>query len=61
MSDGRFANIGPAWINNLRGEIEEKTVQPDDVDLMMEFYCHLYESDEGIPLDVLRQVLLLIT
>ena len=60
MDDDRFSHLGPAWINRLRGEIEEKTAQSEDVELMMKSYCHLFESDEGIPPDVLRQFLQLI-
>jgi len=55
-----MSGLGPAWINNLRWDIEEKTVQPEDVELLMEYYCHLYESDEGIPLDILREIIRLI-
>jgi hypothetical protein len=60
MSDDSFTNLGPAWINNLRCDIEEKAALPEDVELLMKFYCHLYESDKDIPLDVLRPFLLLI-
>lgn len=42
MNDDRFASIGPAWINNLRWDIEEKTAQKEDVELMMSYYCHLF-------------------
>ena len=60
MSEDRFANLGPAWINNLRCDIEEKTAQPEDVELMMKFYCHMFESDEGIPREMLQEVSALI-
>ena len=59
MNDEIFAHLGPAWINNLRCEIEEKTAQPEDVELMMEYFCHLFELDEGIPPKILHQLLLL--
>jgi len=57
MNVDRFSNLGPAWINNLRIDIEEKTAQKEDVELMMEYYNQLYESDEGIPLKELREIL----
>ena len=55
-SEDEFSNIGPAWINNLRWEIEEKTAQPEDVELLMRYYCHLYQSPDGIPPKILRAV-----
>jgi len=60
MSDDDFSNIGPAWINNLRWDIEENTAQPEDVELLMRYYCHLYQSPDGIPPNILREVCRLI-
>jgi len=60
MNEERFENLGPAWINNLRCNIEGNTAQPEDVQLFMEYYCHLYQSSEGIPLKTLREILKLI-
>lgn len=54
MEEDEFENIGPAWINNLRWDIKEKTAQSDDVELMMKYYSHLYQSTEGIPTETLR-------
>ena len=59
-SEEEFSKIGPGWINNLRWDIEEKTAQPEDVELFMRYYCHLYQSPDGIPLEDLREVLRLI-
>jgi hypothetical protein len=62
-SEDEFSNIGPAWINNLRWDIEEKTAQPEDVELFMRYCCHLYQlyqSPDGIPPKVLSEVLRLI-
>ena len=59
-SEDEFSNIGPAWINNLRWDIEERTAQPEDVELFMRYYCHLYQSSDYIPADVLSVVLRLI-
>ena len=56
MNDDKYFNIGPAWINNLRCDIEEKTAQKEDVELMMEYYSQLFESDEGIPPKILREI-----
>ena len=50
MEEDEFANIGPSWIGNLAFDIRDNTAQPDDVELMMAYYCHLYQSSEGIPL-----------
>jgi hypothetical protein len=52
---GRFAYLSYSWIDNLRWDIKEKTAQPEDVELMMEFFCYLYQSDEGIPTKILRE------
>ena len=60
MNEERFENLGPAWISNLRCDIDEKTAQPADVQLFMEYYCHLYQSSEGIPIEILREILKLI-
>ena len=49
MEEDEFANIGPSWIGNLAFDIRDNTAQPDDVELMMAYYCHLYQSSEGIP------------
>lgn len=60
MNEDKFAKLGPAWINNLRWDIKEKTAQPEDVELMMDYYSYLYESDEGIPTKTLREILKLL-
>ena len=60
MNEERFENLGPDWINNLRRDIDEKTAQPGDVQLFMEYYCHLHQSREGIPKKTLREILKLI-
>jgi hypothetical protein len=59
-SEDEFSNIGPAWINRLRWDIEEKTAQPEDVEKFIRYYCHLYQSPDGIPPKVLREVCRLI-
>jgi len=60
MSADKFMNVDPAWINNLRCDIDENIAQPEDVQLFMEYYCHLYQSSEGIPIEILREILKLI-
>jgi len=60
MNQEKFENLGPDWINNLRCEIDENTAQREDVKLFMEYYCHMYQSSEGIPLKTLREILKLI-
>ena len=60
MNEERFENLSPAWINNLRCAIDEKTAQPEDVQLFIEYYCHLYQSSEGIPPKTLPEILKLI-
>ncbi len=60
MNKERFENLSPAWINNLRCDIDEKSAQPEDVQLFMEYYCHLFQSSEGIPQKTLREILNLI-
>ena len=60
MDEDEFENIGPSWINNLVFDIRDNTAQPDDVELMMAYYCHLYQSSEGIPPKTLHQFLRLI-
>ena len=57
MNEERFENLGPAWISNLRCDIDEKTAQPADVQLFMEYYCHLYQSSEGIPVETVSEIL----
>jgi ABC-type phosphate transport system auxiliary subunit len=59
-SEDEFENIGPGWIHNLRCDIKENTAQPDDVELLMRYYCHVYQSPDDIPPKVLHQVLQLI-
>ena len=61
-SEEEFENVSPGWINNLRCDIEDKEIaaNPDDVELLMRYYCHLYESPDGFPPKVLHQVLRLI-
>jgi hypothetical protein len=61
MNQEKFENLGPAWINNLRCDIDGKTAQPEDVQLFIEYYCHLYQSSEGIPAETLREILKLIS
>jgi len=60
MNQEKFENLGPTWINNLRCDIDKNTAQPEDVLLFMEYYCHMYQSSEGIPLKTLREILKLI-
>ena len=60
MNEDRFENLNPAWISNLRRDIDEEKAHPEDVQLFMDYYCHLYKSDEGIPLKTLREILKLI-
>jgi len=60
MNEERFENLDPAWINNLRRDIDDEKARPEDVQLFMEYYCHLYQSNEGIPLKALREILKLI-
>ena len=60
MNQEKFENLGPAWINNLRCDIDKNTAQPEDIQLFMEYYCHMYQSSEDIPLKTLRQILKLI-
>ena len=60
MNQEKFENLGPAWINNLRCDIDKNTAQPEDVQLFIEYYCHMYQSSEGIPLKTLREILKLI-
>lgn len=60
MSSDKFKSCGPGWINNLRCDIDENTAQPEDVQLFMEYYCHLYQSSEGIPAKTLHEILELI-
>jgi len=60
MNADKFMNVDPAWINNLRCDIDENIAQPEDVQLFMEYYCHLYQSSEGIPIEILREILKLI-
>ena len=59
-SEDEFDNISPWWISNLSCNIEEKTAQPEDVELLMRYYCHLYESPDDFNPKVLREVLRLI-
>ena len=61
MNQEKFENLGPAWISNLRCDIDKNTAQPKDVQLFMEYYCHMYQSSEGIPLKTLREILKLIS
>lgn len=61
MNQEKFENLGPDWINNLRCDIDNNTAQPEDVQLFMEYYCHMYQSSEGIPLKTLREILKLIS
>ena len=61
MNDNRFASIGPAWINNLRWDIKEKTAQREDVELMMSYYCHLldchlFDSKEKNHYEILKLI-----
>jgi len=56
VNEDKFYNISPAWINNLRCEIEKKTAQKEDVELMMEYYNHFFKSNEGIPPEILEQI-----
>lgn len=60
MNQEKFENLGPAWISKLRCDIDKDTAQPEDVQLFMEYYCHLYQSSEDIPLKTLREMLKLI-
>ena len=60
MNQKKFENLGPAWINNLRCDIDENTAQPEDVQLLMEYYCHMYQSSEDFPRKTLREILKLI-
>ena len=60
MNQEKFENLSPAWINNLRCDIDENTAQPEDIQLFMEYYCHLYQSSEGIPIKTLHEILKLI-
>jgi len=56
-NDDKFSKCGPAWINSLRRDIDENTARPRDVQLFMEYYCHLYQSSEGIPIETVREIL----
>ena len=60
MNQKKFENLGPAWINNLRCDIDKNTAQPEDVQLLMEYYCHMYQSSEDFPRKTLREILKLI-
>ena len=60
MNEDRFENLDPAWINNLRRDIADEKAQPEDIQLFMEYYRHMYQSGEGIPLKALREILKLI-
>ena len=57
-SEEEFENISPGWINNLRCDIKDKEIaaNPDDVELLMRYYCHLYESPDDIPPKVLGEI-----
>ena len=60
MNQEKFENLDSDWINNLRREIDKNSALPEDVYLFIEYYCHMYQSSEGIPLKSLRAVLKLI-
>lgn len=60
MNEDRFENLGPDWINNLRRDIDDEKAKAKDVQLFMEYFCHLHKSSEGIPLKALREILKLI-
>ena len=53
MGDERFSNCTRTWINVLGINIETKTAQIEDVELMMGYYCYLFESDHEIPPEML--------
>ena len=61
MNQEKFEDLGPAWIKNLRHDIDKNTAKPEHVQLFMEYYCYLYQSSEGIPLNTLRETLKLIS
>ena len=60
MNQDKFENLSPAWINDLRCDIDKNTAQPGDIQLFMEYYCHLHQSSEGIPSKTLHEILKLI-
>jgi hypothetical protein len=60
MSSDKYKKCGPGWINNLRCDIDENTAQPEDVQLFMEYCCHLYKSSEDVPIETVREILKLI-
>jgi len=57
LDDDIFENLGPAWINRIRWEIEENNAQLEDVELMMKYFSNLYHSEDGFPHKHLREYL----
>ena len=56
MNQKRFENLGPTWISKLRCDIDENTAQPEDVELFMEYYCHMHQSSNDIPSKTLLEI-----
>ena len=56
MNVDRFSNLGPAWINYLGWNIAEKTANSEDVELLMSYYCHLFDSEKTIPYEMQKLI-----
>lgn len=53
MDDEQFNKCTRTWINILGLNIGGKAAQVEDVELMLAYFCHLFESNEEIPREVL--------
>ncbi len=53
MDDEQFSDCTRTWINILGLNIDAKTAQIEDVELMLAYLCHLFESNKEIPREVL--------
>ena len=49
----KFKDCTRTWINILGINIQGNDAQPEDVELMMNYYCHLYDSEDEIPREIL--------
>jgi len=49
MEDEKFSNCSPFWLWSLRFDLDDKKNIREDIELVMEYFCHQWAKNEKVP------------
>jgi hypothetical protein len=56
MNEEKFAECSDSWLWSLMFDVRDKEANKEDVELAMEYYCHLFETRQQIPYYLLKLI-----